>query len=279
MLQGAYAGFDLCIVDPGVAVITFNRPETLNSFDIAMKRDLIEALVQLQYDDESRVVLFTGQGRAFCAGDNAGQMFDDDHWDTARSHKVRKTRADGLGTYSSLRTVSQGLTRAVRNLDKITIAAINGSAVQSGFSLALACDFRLTVPDAKLGSGTIRMGYMPDEGGHFLLVQTLGVARAKDFLLRARIVNGQEALQLGLVNEVTEPEQLMDRAMAMAWEFAEGPQTALRLLKHAIDNAADMTFEQAAMDIAARTAVSDHHPDSTEGWQAFRDRRKPKFAG
>ncbi len=279
MIEGSYAGFELRIADPGIAVITFNRPERLNAFNIAMKRDLIEALVQLQYDDRSRTVVFTGSGRAFSSGDDVGRAFADEHWRDARSHQVKKTRKDNLGTYSSLRTVSQSLTRTVRNLDKITIAAINGAAIQSGFSLALACDFRLTVPNVKLGSATIRMGYMPDEGGHHLLVQMLGVARAKDFLLRSRIVDGPAALALGLVNEVVEPEKLMPRAMELATEFAEGPQTALRLLKQAIDNAADMTFEQAGMDIAVRTAISDHHPDSREGWQAFTGRRKPKFHG
>ncbi|HEY4125264.1 MAG TPA: enoyl-CoA hydratase-related protein [Rhizomicrobium sp.] len=279
MLEGNYAGFDLQISDAGIGVITFNRPERLNSFNIAMKRDLIEALTQLQYDDKSKVVVFTGTGRAFSSGDDVGHAFDDAHWADARSHQVKKTRKDNLGTYSSLRTISQTLTRTVRNLDKITIAALNGAAIQSGFSLALACDFRLTVPKTKLGSATIRMGYMPDEGGHHLLVQMLGVAKAKDFLLRSRIVDGPTALALGLVNEVVEPEQLMERAMELATEFAEGPQTALRLLKHAIDNAADMTFEQACMDIATRTAISDHHPDSREGWRAFVERRKPKFGG
>ncbi|MDB5430055.1 MAG: enoyl-CoA hydratase/isomerase family protein [Caulobacter sp.] len=279
MLEGAYAGFDLKIEGPGIAVITFNRPERLNSFNIAMKRDLIEAVTQLQYDDDSKVVLFTGQGRAFSSGDDVGGAFNEDHWRDARSNPVIKGRHDALGTYSSMRTISQGLTRAVRNLDKITIAAINGAAVQSGFSLALACDFRLSVPDAKLGSGTMRMAFLPDEGGHHLIVRMLGVARAKDFLLRGRIVDGRQALEMGLVSDLAEPDQLMERAMALATELAEGPQVALRMLKHAIDNADDLTFEQAGMDIAVRTAVSDHHPDAKEGWRAFAEKRKPKFTG
>jgi len=278
-MEGSYAGFDLKIDPPGIAVITFNRPERLNSLGIAMKRDLMEALTQLQYDDRSKVIVFTGTGRAFSSGDDVGGAFAEEQWAQARSQPVRKVRQDPLGAYSSLRTISQGLTRAVRNMDKITIAALNGSAVQSGFSLALACDFRLTVPEAKLGSGTIRMGYMPDEGGHHLIVRMLGVARAKDFLLRGRLVGGREALELGLVNEVVEPDQLMRRALELASELAEGPQVALRLLKHAIDNADDFTFEQAGMDIATRTAISDHHPDAEEGWRAFAEKRKPRFSG
>src|SRR6202012_5920400 len=117
----------------------------------------------------------------------------------ARSQSFARERHDSLSTYSSLRTVSQNMTRAIRSMDKLTIAAINGFAIQSGFSLALACDFRFATPEAKLGSATLRMGYQPDEGGHWLLVQLLGVARTKDFLFRKRIVTGTEALELGLV--------------------------------------------------------------------------------
>jgi 2-(1,2-epoxy-1,2-dihydrophenyl)acetyl-CoA isomerase len=277
MLEGEYAGFKLEMRDKGVALITFDRPDRLNGFNIAMKRDLIEALVQLQYDDESRVVVFTG-GPAFSAGDDFGAAFAEEAWGKARSRKVEKKRRDGLGSYGSLRTISQNLTRTVRALDKPTIAAIDGPAVQSGLSLALACDFRLAAPTAKLGSATLRMGFMPDEGGHFLIVQLLGVARAKDFLMRKRMVTGEEALALGLVNEVVPSDQLLDAAIALAEELAEGPQVALRLLKHAIDNAAELSFEQAAMDIAVRTGISDHHPDTKEGWKAFKERRKPRFA-
>lgn len=279
MVEGSYSGFDLEIRPPGIAVITFNRPEKLNSLNIAMKRDLIEAITQLQYEDRSKVVVITGSGRAFSSGDDVGGAFADEHWEAARSNQVRKGRHDGLGTYSSMRTISQGLNRALRGLDKLTIAAINGPAVQSGFSLALACDFRIAVPNAKLGSGTMRMGFLPDEGGHHLIVRLIGVARAKDLLLRGKIIDGNEALRLGLVSELAEPDQLMDRAMALATELAEGPQVALRMLKHAIDAADDLTFEQAGMDIAARTAVSDHHPDATEGWKAFAEKRKANFTG
>ena len=277
MLEKEYAGFTVDAPAEGICVVGFNRPERLNGFDWAVKRDLIEAVTQLAYDAASRVVIFTG-GENFSAGDNIGGQ-STDLWKGAKSQPVERQSHDSLSTYSSLRTISQAMIRQVRNLDKLTIAAIDGYALQSGLSLALACDFRIATARARLGSATLRMGYLPDEGGHFLIVQSLGVARAKDFLLRKRIVDGAEALALGLVNEVVPPAELMARALALAEELAEGPQTAMRLLKHAIDNAADMTFEQACMDIAVRTAISDHHPDAKEGAAAFleKPRRKPRF--
>ncbi len=128
-----------------------------------------------------------------------------------------------------------------------------------------------------MGSATLRFGLLPDEGGQFLLVQLLGVARTMDFLMRKRIVTAQEALELGLVHEVVPPDALEERAMEFARELADGPQVAMRLLKRSIYNAAEMTFDQSLDEIAAKTAVSDHHPDSREGVTAFREKRTPRF--
>jgi 2-(1,2-epoxy-1,2-dihydrophenyl)acetyl-CoA isomerase len=183
-----------------------------------------------------------------------------------------------IGTYEGLRVLSQTLNLAVRNLDKVTIAAVNGVAIQTGLSLALSCDFRIASTEARLGAGTLRFGLMPDEGGHWLLVQLLGVAKTMDFLMRNRIVTGQEAYALGLVHEVVPPEQLMDRALALASEMADGPQVAMRLLKRSVYNAAEQTFAHALDDIAAKTAISDHHPDAREGMRAFQEKRPAKFS-
>ena len=244
-----------------------------------MKRDLSEAMLQLQYDESARVVVITGEGRAFCAGDDvSGGYMKDEEWQR-RTSKVSRSRTDGLGSYGSLRAISQALNRAIRDLDKITIAAINGLAIQSGFSLALACDFRIAARTARLGSATLRFGYLPDEGGHHLLVRHIGVARTLDFLMRKRIVDAAQALELGLVHEVVEPENLMASAMQMAAEFAHGPQVAMRLLKRAIYSAADLTFDQAGDDIATKTGISDHHADTKEGLRAWREKRPPRFNG
>jgi len=277
MQVGTFRGFEVALRDPGIALITFNQPDRLNGMTQGMKRDLVEVLLEAQMDDAVRVVVLTGSGRAFSAGDDitgrpvAGRGARALVPDTAPGH------GDPIGTYEGLRMLSQTLNLAVRNLDKLTIAAINGVAIQTGLSLALACDFRVASRDARLGSGTLRFGLMPDEGGQFLLVQLLGVARTIDFLMRSRIVDAAEALALGLVHEVVPPEQLMDRAMELARDLAEGPQVAIRLLKRSVYNAAEMTFAQALDDIATKTGISDHHPDAREGMAAFREKRKPRF--
>jgi 2-(1,2-epoxy-1,2-dihydrophenyl)acetyl-CoA isomerase len=129
----------------------------------------------------------------------------------------------------------------------------------------------------RLGSATLRFGLLPDEGGQYLLVQHLGLARALDFLMRKRIVTAEEALALGLVHEVVAPHDLESAADALALEFATGPQVAMRMLKRSVYSAADQTWAAALEDIAARTAITDHHPDTREGVAAFREKRAPRF--
>jgi len=281
MLTGSFRGFTVAIEPPGIAVVTFNQPDRMNGMTMPMKRDLIEALAQAQMDETLRVVVFTGSGRAFSAGDDiAAPMTDQDAPDglvpdipmgfsTARDH--------ALGTYNGLRTFSQALNKAVRDLDKMTVAAINGAAIQSGMSLALACDFRIASTAARIGSGTLRFGLLPDEGGHALLLQHLGLAKTIEFLFKNEIANADRALELGLVNEVVAPEELIPRAMALATELANGPQVAMRLLKRSLYRAADTDFATALEDIASKTATSDRHSDAHEGIMAFREKRKPEF--
>jgi 2-(1,2-epoxy-1,2-dihydrophenyl)acetyl-CoA isomerase len=275
MDSGKYSGFEITLREPGIAWIGFDRPDRLNGMNPPMKRDLVEVLLQAQMDDAVRVVVFTGSGRAFCAGDdlNTYQNAEND----SRVPPIPAGHHNALGTYDGLRALSQPVNLAVRNLDKLTIAAINGVAIQTGFSLALSCDFRIASTAARMGSATLRFGLLPDEGGQYLLVQHLGVAKTMDFLMRKRIVPAEEALELGLVHELTEPDALEARTLALAVELAEGPQVAMRMLKRSIYNAAELSFTHALDEIAAKTAVTDHHPDAREGVIAFREKRTPRF--
>ena len=277
MDTGAFSGFDVTLRDPGVAWIRFNTPERLNGMTTAIKRDLIETVTQAQMDNRVRVVVFTGTGRAFCAGDDLKAYRDAELGGKPLVPGIPPGHDNAIGTYNGLRTISQRLNAAVRSLDKLTVAAINGIAIQTGFSLALSCDFRIAARTARMGSATLRFGLLPDEGGQYLLVQLLGVARTMDFLMRKRIVDADEALSLGLVSEVVDPDRLDSAALALATELANGPQVSMRLLKRSVYNAAELSFEQALDEIAAKTAISDHHPDAREGVAAFRDKRAAAF--
>ncbi|WP_281689563.1 enoyl-CoA hydratase/isomerase family protein [Pseudonocardia thermophila] len=277
MIEGDYRGFVVRIEDPGIAVVTLNEPERLNAMTFAVRRDLVELLTLAQLDDDVRVIVITGTGRGFCAGMylNPAAQAEEPTLVPGRPNARRVP----VNLQAQLRLFSQELIRAVRRSDKITMAAVNGFAVQIGLSLALACDYVIAGRSARLGSATLRMGYQPDENGHWLLVEHLGPKRALDFMLRRRIVDAEEAAALGLITEVVADDELMSRTLELARELAEGPQVAIRLLKRATYNAAHLPFDLAGDDIAVRTAVSDFHPDAEEGRSAWLRREKPNFNG
>ncbi len=277
MDTGQFTGFEVSLEKPGIAWIEFNEPEKLNGMNSAKKRDLIETLTQAQMDNGVRVIIFIGQGRGFCAGDDLKAYRDSPQNDNALVPVISPGHDSAIGTYNGLRQISQALNLAIRSLDKLTIAAINGVAIQTGLSLALSCDFKIAATEAKLGSATLRFGLLPDEGGQYLLLQHLGLTKTVDFLLRKKIVTATEALALGLVNDVVPQAQLREAARSLALELATGPQVSMRLLKRSIYQATALTFEQSCDEIAAKTAISDHHPDSREGVTAFREKRVPSF--
>ena len=269
-----YFGFETSMGDSGVLTVTFNRPEAMNASTAPMKRDLIELLTQAQMDDDVRVLVFTGQGRAFWAGDDL-KGYERDQ--TAATAPIFGGHHNASGTYNGLRTISQAVNTAVRHLDKLTIAAINGFAIQTGFSFALACDFRIAARSARMGSATLRFGLLPDEGGQWLLVQHLGVAKAMDFMMRKRIVDAETAGELGLVHEVVDDDDLPAATAALAAELADGPQVAMRMLKRSIHLAAQLSWDQSLDEIAAKTAITDHLPDAAEGVASFVQKRDPQY--
>lgn len=277
MDTGQFTGFEVTLEKPGIAWIEFNEPEKLNGMNSRKKRDLIETLTQAQMDNAIRVIVFIGQGRGFCAGDDLNAYSRDEAPDNALMPPIPPGHDTPIGTYNGLRHISQALNLTIRSLDKLSIAAVNGVAIQTGLSLALSCDFKIAAAQAKLGSATLRFGLLPDEGGQYLLVQHMGVAKTMDFLMRKRIVSADEALALGLVNQVVPGSELRNAASELAVELANGPQVSMRLLKRSVYQADELSFEQACEEIAAKTAISDHHPDSREGVSSFREKRAPNF--
>ena len=277
MDAGTYQGFEVAIEQPGIAVVRLNQPERLNGLTSLLKRDLAEVLLQAQVDDGVRIVVITGSGRAFCAGDDITGRTPHAGDGRPLMQDIATPLQQPIDDYAFLRAISQPLTAVLRGLDKPTVAAINGVAIQSGLSLALACDFRIAGESARLGSATLRFGLLPDEGGQYLLVQHLGLAKALDFVLRKRILTAADALAWGLVHEVAPDDEVLPRALDLARELAEGPQVATRLLKRSLYNAAALRWEEALEEIAAKAAIADHHPDAREGVAAFREKRAPRF--
>lgn len=276
MATTTMTGFDVEIDDAGVAMVTLRRPGRKNGTTLTMKRELTDWLVHASADDAIRVIVLTGDGDAFCAGDDiTGKPAEDAP--PVLSSELRLGERTSIRTYNALRLASQPLSATMRRLDKITIAAVNGVAVQSGLTMALACDMRIAARSARFSSGTLRFALTPDDGGHVLLVRTLGLARALMFVLRNEFVDAEEALACGLVTEVVDDDVLMDRARELALEMAALPQVAARMVKRSLYIAEESTFERALEDIAVRTALTDYHQDAQEGMAAFRERRTPEY--
>jgi len=278
VFTGNFRGFSVAPVDDDVVAVTFERPEKKNGLTYDMKRDLIEVLQQIQMDPQPAVVIFKGEGDSFCAGDDITGREPEYDESLGLAPPINHGGFDHEGVYGRLRTWSQPLTLAVRELDKLTIASLQGFVIQSGLTVALACDMRVARASARLGSATLRFGFLPDEGGHALLTQYLGAPRALAFLLRKEIVTGREAYELGLVTEIVESQDDLEaRTIELAKELASLPRFAARMVKHATYAAAETSLATAMRDIALRTVVADHLPAAREGRHDFVEKRKPNF--
>jgi 2-(1,2-epoxy-1,2-dihydrophenyl)acetyl-CoA isomerase len=244
-----------------VATITLNRPEVLNAFNATMASELLAAFRQADADGEVGCIILTGAGRGFCSG------ADVRNWAQDLKEGPRRPAA----------TAGESLCQLMFGLKKPIIAAINGPAVGLGCTLTLPCDIRIASSEARLGLIFARVGLIPEFGSTFLLSRIVGLARAKDLVFTARIVDAQEALSLGLVNRVVPPERLMEEARDMASTIAHGPTLALGLAREGLhrgltsDLAAAEAWEAEALGHCLRS------PEHAEGVNAFLEKRSPRF--
>jgi 2-(1,2-epoxy-1,2-dihydrophenyl)acetyl-CoA isomerase len=251
--------------DDGVATITLNRPDVLNSFNGEMARELRAVLTALAGDDAVRAVLLTGAGRAFCAGQDLAEAMPKDG------------ELPDLGDF--VRTSWNPVVLAIRTLEKPVVCAVNGTAAGAGANLALACDIVLAASDATFIQSFAKIGVIPDSGGTFILPRLVGLQRATALTMLCEKVSAEQALAWGLVYKVCEPGALMDTARATARHLATQPTRALGLIKRGfnhslgVDLAVQLDYEEELQREAGRTA------DYAEGVTAFLEKRKPNFMG
>ncbi|HKW49773.1 MAG TPA: 2-(1,2-epoxy-1,2-dihydrophenyl)acetyl-CoA isomerase PaaG [Gemmatimonadaceae bacterium] len=252
--------------DQGVARLTLNRPDVLNSFNRAMARELCEAFAAITSNDHLRAVVLTGAGRAFCAGQ-----------DLAEAAPAPDGSLPDLGDF-----VRQGynpIIRAIRKLEKPVICAVNGVAAGAGANLALACDIVFASSEASFIQSFSKIGVIPDSGGTFILPRVVGLQRATALTMLADKVTAEQAQEWGMVYRVVEPPALMDVAFTTAVHLAAQPTRGLGLIKRAfnrslgIDLDEQLDYEEELQREAGRTA------DYAEGVRAFLAKRKPKFEG
>lgn len=220
--------------EEGVATITLNRPDRLNAYIPAMGNEVVTAFRQAIADPDVRVILFTGAGRAFCAGVDLSVL--------AESAQAESSE-DGprLGEEEFVR----GFPLELRASPKPLIAAINGHAIGVGVTMTLPCDIRVAAEDAKIGLTFSRLGILPGLGSTHLLPRLVGMGRAQELILSGRIMLGLEAAEIGLVQQCVPRDQVMNSAMTIARAVAEADPSVLALARRALYEGGGSSFEEA----------------------------------
>jgi enoyl-CoA hydratase/carnithine racemase len=250
--------------DGHVAIITLNRPDELNALNYATLERLGDLIEQVRLDSKDiRVLLIKGEGRAFCAGADLKERR------TLNEQQVRR----------NVRKIRDVFT-ALERLPQPTIALINGFAFGGGFELALACDFRYAVEEAKMGLTEVSLGIIPGAGGTQRLSRLISPAKAKELILTARRIQANEACRLGILNGVAQDgEQLLELAMGLAQEILGNAPLAVYQAKAAIDRGSSVDL-QTGLDVETMCyEVIIPTKDRLEALEAFREKRKPVFKG
>ena len=249
--------------EASVRTITFDRSEKRNAFDEAMLAEIHDAIVSAGVTDDVRVVVLTGDERAFSTGADL------------REYAV----LDALGARASnLRSWMRTL-GAIETLEKPVIAAVRGAAVAGGTETILACDLVVAAEDAMLGLAEMRVGVMPGAGAVTRLTRWVGRAVAKEMLMTGDPITGVEAHRIGLVNRVVPADHVLDEARALAELLASRSPVALAAVKRAVNVGSEMTMDHGmAYTLQEFALLFDSH-DQTEGMTAFLEKRSPKFLG
>lgn len=248
--------------------VTMNRPEVLNAYNTSMVRELAAEILAYQREDEDRVFVLTGAGRAFSAGG-----------DVRSEAEAAEGETRQLGHAMVMREGMHTVNRLLHGLDKPTIAMVNGAAVAGGLTLALLCDFRIAARGAKLGDTSGRAGLLPDEGGAWVFPRVMGHDAALRMTLLSEVYDADRACELGLVHEVVEPDRLMERAQELADQLAERAPLAVRMGKRLMRRSRTQTFDEALGDAEYAVDIVNDSEDVREGVAAFVERRIPVFKG
>jgi 2-(1,2-epoxy-1,2-dihydrophenyl)acetyl-CoA isomerase len=258
-------GYETILVDRagGVATVTFNRPEARNAIDVRMREELVGAFDELEADETVRAIILTGAGGHFSAGGDVKSMVK------------RHTAADGRARVESLNRFVLRLF----NFPKPTLAMVDGFAVGAGCNIALGCDLVIASDRARFGEVFAKIGLVPDGGGTWLLPRLVGLAKAKELVFTADIIDAAEALRIGLVNRVVPAADLETTSRTLAARIAAGPPGTLALAKSLLNRGATAELAAALELEAFAQGQAICSEDHAEGVRAFLEKRPPKFTG
>lgn len=254
-------------VEEGVATITLNRPDRMNTISGPMLDALSAHLVSANADKAVRVVILTGTGRAFCAGLDL----------------VQATQGEGIGSSESVSDVTIDLRNTpptiLFEMDKPVICALNGSAAGYGMDLALGCDIRVMADNAKLAAAFVRRGVVPESGGTWLLPRLLGWAKAAELIFTGRTLSAAESLELGLVNQVAPAAEIGVAALALAREIAGNAPLAVQSAKRMMRMGLEEGFATHVQHVYLQLLPLFRSHDFKEGMTSFLQKRPPAFQG
>jgi enoyl-CoA hydratase/carnithine racemase len=253
-------------VETGVVTLTLNRPERLNALTFEVYAELRDAFRTLDTEPGVRAIVLTGAGRGFCSGgdveDIIGALFGKD--------------AAGLLEFTRM---TCDLVLAIRRCRRPVIAALNGTTAGAGAVIAAACDFRIAAESAKIAFLFVRVGLSgADMGASWLLPRMIGIGHTTELLMTGDFIDAARAHAIGLYHRVVPQDRVLPEALALAEKLAHGPAAALAVTKRALEDEAQMSFEQALQYEAEVQAKLMEHPDYREAYEAFRVKRAPKFA-
>ena len=250
-------------VEDAIATLTLDRPDALNSLTVPLKEELLRAFRELARNDAVRVVILTGAGRAFCAGQDLRERLEPD--------------AAPLAT--EIRERYNPIILAMRGLEKPIVGAINGIAAGAGASLAFACDIRIAAEGASFLLAFGRVGLVPDSGATWFLPRLVGPAKAAELALTGEPLSAADAERFGLVVAVVPADELAGAARALASRLAAGAPRALGMTKRALDRATTSTLEESLEYEAWLQGIAGATADHAEGIAAFIEKRPPRFTG
>jgi 2-(1,2-epoxy-1,2-dihydrophenyl)acetyl-CoA isomerase len=252
--------YELC---GSVAIITLNRPKSLNSLNDALVSDLIAALKEADLQPHVKSIIITGGGRAFSAGGDLAFLGALDN--AKKAHEF----IEKVGSIVTL----------IQSIPKPVIAMVNGVAAGAGFNLALACDIIFCADTAKFAQSFAKAGLVPDCGGMYLLPRAVGLHKAKELMFTADLISAEEAYRLGFINCLTSSDELYDKTLAFAKRLENSAPLALKLIKQTLNGSDSLTLPNLLTAEATLQTLCMQTSDHKEGVAAFLEKRPPKFSG